>query len=100
VRPSPGIPCALFSQRDDAFEKLGQNVLRDRERMSAVIASAGLPRRPLRLDLVLRHDKVAAALFGLIERAVAAVDHLFHLFLLFGREDPVKSLSASQFCSF
>src|ERR1700758_4948136 len=37
-----------------------------------------LPHRPLRLDLVLRHDKVAAALLGLIERAVAAVDHVLH----------------------
>src|SRR5439155_15483836 len=36
------------------------------------------PHRPLRLELAFRHDAVAAALLALVERAVAAVDHIFH----------------------
>src|ERR1700752_2420392 len=36
------------------------------------------PRRPLGLDLPLRHDAIAAALLGLVERAVAAIDQIFH----------------------
>src|SRR5580704_1475029 len=61
----------LFSEGQRILRKLGQNALRDRERMSVSVAGASLPdrrlpRRPLRLDLVLRHDEVAATLFGLI----------------------------------
>src|SRR5262245_7754350 len=46
--------------------------------MSVVTASAGLLDRPSGLELILRHDNIAATLLGLIERAVAAVNHVFH----------------------
>src|SRR5262249_62182335 len=39
---------------------------------------ANLPHRPLGLDVALCHDAIAAAFLGLVERAVAAVDQIFH----------------------
>src|SRR5262245_33654235 len=55
-----------------------------RQQRPAVVMGPGLrrgdksPHRPLGLDLPLRHDAIAAALLGLVERAVAAVDQIFH----------------------
>src|ERR1700752_1978746 len=51
--------------------------------MTAVCGATSEPRlhlshRPFGLDLPLRHNAIAAALLGLVERAVAAVDQIFH----------------------
>src|SRR5438552_15951836 len=50
--------------------------------------TAGSPHRPLGLDLPLRHDAIAAALLGLVERTVAAVDQIFHGFAELELADP------------
>src|SRR4051794_13963137 len=48
---------------------------RNDERIGAANAS---PHRPLSFELPLGHHAIAAALLGLVERAVAAVDQIFH----------------------
>jgi hypothetical protein len=40
VQRAPGIPCALYSERAEEFQKLGQSVPRGSEAMSDIVSRA------------------------------------------------------------
>src|SRR5262245_61059924 len=82
-------------------------LLRDRSRLSLNHADGWLwapafagatesTHRPLRLNLPLGHDAIAAAFLGLVERAVAAVDQIFHGLAALELPDPDRHRDAGQ----